>query len=139
MVAERGFPDAEAEAMSFVRADDSKTGPSSCFDVILGSKNVEWKVEGFRIRLFLICKIGFVKKKGVQKSRSCFHRLPYKIKSIYRFPQWGIYRMDKVWRENGSYPSLDLLLCILILINIQVEIKMFLCLNPIQSRSTCRV
>lgn len=51
-------------------------------------------------------------KKGVQKSRSCFHRLPYKIKSIYRFPQWGIYRMDKVWRENGSYSSLDLLLCI---------------------------
>lgn len=38
MVALRGFPDAEAEAMSFVRADDSSTGLSKCSDAILGNE-----------------------------------------------------------------------------------------------------
>lgn len=52
MVAERGLPDAEAEAMSFVRADDSKTESSDCLDVILGNEAVRWKSGGLSFDSF---------------------------------------------------------------------------------------
>ena len=37
VVAERGLPDAEAEAMRLVRADGSRVGTSDCVDAILGN------------------------------------------------------------------------------------------------------